>query len=41
VPLSRNLGRKRAAEMLFTGDFIDAEHAPRLGLLNRVGRRYG
>jgi enoyl-CoA hydratase/carnithine racemase len=36
VPISRNLGRKRAAEMLFTGDFIDAETALDWGLLNRV-----
>lgn len=36
VPLSRNLGRKRAAEMLFTGDFIDAETALDWGLVNRV-----
>jgi enoyl-CoA hydratase/carnithine racemase len=36
VPLSRNLGRKRAAEMLFTGDFIDAATAMEWGLLNRV-----
>ena len=36
VPLSRNIGRKRAAEMLFTGDFIDAETALDWGLLNRV-----
>ena len=36
VALSRNLGRKRAFEMLFTGDFIDAETALELGLINRV-----
>jgi len=36
VALSRNLGRKRAAEMLFTGDFIDAETALDWGLVNRV-----
>lgn len=36
VPLSRNIGRKRAAEMLFTGDFIDAETALDWGLVNRV-----
>src|SRR5690606_31383353 len=36
VPLSRNLGRKRAAEMLFTGDFVDAATAMQWGLLNRV-----
>jgi enoyl-CoA hydratase/carnithine racemase len=27
VPISRNISRKRAAEMLFTGDFIDAQTA--------------
>jgi enoyl-CoA hydratase/carnithine racemase len=36
VPLSRNLGRKPAMEMLLTGDFIEAEEALRLGLVNRV-----
>lgn len=36
VALSRNLGRKRSAEMLFTGEFIDAETALDWGLLNRV-----
>jgi enoyl-CoA hydratase/carnithine racemase len=36
VPLSRNIGRKRAAEMLFTGDFIDAATALEWGLVNRV-----
>ncbi|HET7729003.1 MAG TPA: enoyl-CoA hydratase [Usitatibacter sp.] len=36
VALTRNLGRKRAAEMLFTGEFIDAEQALDWGLLNRV-----
>jgi len=36
VPLSRNLSRKRAAEMLFTGEFIDAATALEWGLLNRV-----
>jgi len=36
VALSRNLARKRAAEMLFTGDFIDAETALDWGLVNRV-----
>ncbi len=36
VALSRNLGRKRAAEMLFTGGFIDAEKALEWGLVNRV-----
>jgi enoyl-CoA hydratase/carnithine racemase len=36
VSISRNLGRKRAAEMLFTGEFIDAETALDWGLVNRV-----
>ena len=36
VALSRNLGRKRAAEMLFTGEFVDAATAMEWGLLNRV-----
>ena len=36
VALSRNLGRKRAAEMLFTGEFIDAAVALEWGLVNRV-----
>lgn len=36
VSVSRNLGRKRAAEMLFTGEFIDAATALEWGLLNRV-----
>jgi enoyl-CoA hydratase/carnithine racemase len=36
VALSRNLGRKHAAEMLFTGEFIDAAQALDWGLVNRV-----
>ncbi len=36
VPLSRNLPRKRALEMLLTGDFIDADLASEWGLVNRV-----
>ena len=36
VPLSRNIPAKQAAEMLLTGDFIDAETALRYGLVNRV-----
>lgn len=36
VPLSRNLSRKRAFEMLFTGEFIDAATALQWGLVNRV-----
>ena len=38
VALSRNLGRKRAAEMLFTGDFVSAANALEWGLVNRVVR---
>jgi len=36
VPLSRSLGRKRALEMLLTGDMIDAGVAEKWGLVNRV-----
>lgn len=36
VALSRNLGRKRAMEMLLTGEFIDADTALQVGLVNRV-----
>ena len=36
VPISRNIPRKRAAEMLFTGEFIDAATALDWGLVNRV-----
>jgi len=36
VPLSRNIARKRAAEMLFTGESIDAPTALAWGLVNRV-----
>jgi enoyl-CoA hydratase/carnithine racemase len=36
VPLSRNVSRKRAFEMLFTGEFIDAATASEWGLVNRV-----
>lgn len=36
VPLSRNLSRKAALEMLLTGDFIDAHEARQQGLINRV-----
>jgi len=36
VPLSRNVSRKRAFEMLFTGEFIDAETAKAWGLVNSV-----
>ena len=36
VGLSRNVSRKRAMEMLLTGDFIDARTALDFGLVNRV-----
>ena len=36
VALSRNIGRKRALEMLLTGDVIDAQTACAWGLVNRV-----
>ncbi|HEX5078237.1 MAG TPA: enoyl-CoA hydratase [Geminicoccaceae bacterium] len=36
VALSRNLPRKPAMEMLLTGDFIEADEALRLGLVNQV-----
>ena len=36
VALSRNIPRKQAFEMLTTGDFIDADRAAELGLINRA-----
>lgn len=36
VPLSRNVSRKRAFEMLTTGDFIDAHTAVQFGLINHA-----
>lgn len=36
VPLSRNVARKHALEMLLTGDFIDAHEAVEKGLVNRA-----
>src|SRR5579863_1130641 len=36
VALSRNVSRKAAMEMLLTGEPISAEHAERIGLVNRV-----
>jgi enoyl-CoA hydratase/carnithine racemase len=36
VPVSRNVSRKRAFEMLMTGEFIDAPTALQWGLVNRV-----
>ena len=35
VALSRNISRKRALEMLLTGDFINADTALRYGLINQ------
>ncbi len=36
IAVSRNIGRKRALEMLLTGDTIDAHTAADWGLVNRV-----
>jgi len=36
VAVSRNIGRKRALEMLLTGDMIDAQTAADWGLINRA-----
>lgn len=36
VPVGRNVGKKRALDMLFTGQFIDAPTALRDGLVSRV-----
>jgi len=36
VPVARSIGRKRALEMLFTGEMIDARTACEWGLVNRV-----
>lgn len=36
VPVSRNVGRKKALEMLLTGEFIDADTAVKQGLINRA-----
>jgi enoyl-CoA hydratase/carnithine racemase len=36
VPLSRAISKKRAAEMLMTGEFIDVQRALDWGLVNRV-----
>ncbi len=36
VPVSQSIGRKKALEMLFFGEFVQAEEAERMGLINRV-----
>jgi len=36
VALSRNVPRKQAMEMLLTGDFVSAQRACEMGLINRV-----
>jgi enoyl-CoA hydratase/carnithine racemase len=36
VALTRNVARKHAMDMLLTGDTVSAEHAARIGLVNRV-----
>ena len=36
VALSRNVARKHALDMLLTGEMVSAEHAARIGLVNRV-----
>ena len=36
VFLSRNIGRKKAVELLFTGNFMSAEEALQHGLVNKV-----
>lgn len=36
VAVSRNLSRKKALEMLLTGEFVDAQSALQQGLINRV-----
>lgn len=36
IPISRSLGKKLTLELLFTGDFFDAERAEKIGLVNKV-----
>lgn len=36
VPISRNMSRKQAMEMLLTGEMVSAERAVQLGLINRA-----
>jgi enoyl-CoA hydratase/carnithine racemase len=39
VPLSRNVGRKAAMQMLLTGDAIDATTALNIGLVSEIAPR--
>jgi len=39
APLSRCVGKKRALELLLTGEMIDAEKALQFGIVNRVVQR--
>jgi len=41
VALSRNVSRKHAMEMLLTGDFVTAERAAEIGLVNQVADEAG
>ena len=41
VALSRNIGRKQAFELLTTGEFLSAEKAVELGLINRAVPEHG
>jgi len=36
VPLTRQVGRKKALEMVLTGDIFSAQDAERLGLVNKI-----
>jgi enoyl-CoA hydratase/carnithine racemase len=36
VPLTRHVGRKKAIEMVLTGDILSAQDAERLGLINKI-----
>jgi enoyl-CoA hydratase/carnithine racemase len=36
VPLARHVGRKKALEMILTGDILSAAEAERLGLINKI-----